>query len=75
MGVNFSGSGDDKDQSPIWVRIPSLLADPLPEVTYVVGHTTLLELTMIQNLIGIDTLGTTGEYLIIEDNVPRAEKL
>jgi len=75
MGTNFSNSGDDKDQSPIWVRIPSLLADPLPEVTYIVGHTTLLELTMIQNLIGIDTLGTTGEYLIIEDNVPRAEKL
>lgn len=74
MGANFSNSGDDIDQSPIWVRMGSLLADAIPEKVYVVGHTTLKELTMIDNLIGIDTLGTTGEYLVIEDGIPTAKK-
>lgn len=74
MGDNYSNSGNDIDQSPIWVRIPSLMEDAIPNKVYVVGHTTLKELTIVDNLIGIDTLGTTGEYLVIEDGKPSAKK-
>lgn len=74
MGDNYSNSGNDIDQSPIWVRIPSLMEDAIPNKVYVVGHTTLKELTIVDNLIGIDTLGTTGEYLVIENGIPTAKK-
>jgi hypothetical protein len=75
MGNNFDQSGDDVTQPPIWVRIPSLLTDKINDITYVIGHTTLKELTITDNLIGIDTLGTSGEYLEINDLVPTAKKL
>lgn len=74
MGDNYSNHGDDVTQSPIWVRIPSLLKDKLDGKTFVVGHTTLERLAIIDTLIGIDTLGTSGEYLVIEDGIPRAKK-
>jgi len=76
MGDNFSQTGNDICQSPIWVRPPSLIADAIEGLTYVVGHTTVKELTIddkIPNIIFIDCLGTTGQYLVIEDGLPRAE--
>jgi hypothetical protein len=74
MGYNYSQSGDDVTQSPLWVRLPSLFQDKLIGFTFVVGHTTLKELTITENVIGIDCLGTTGEYLIIENNIPKSSK-
>lgn len=75
MGDNFSRTGDDVTQSPIWVRIPSLFKDKLDGKTFVIGHTTLMELTITDDIIGIDTLGTTGEYLLIKDGIPMAKKI
>jgi hypothetical protein len=74
-GPNMSNTGDDVTQSPIWVRLPSLFEDAVTGYVYVVGHTPLEELTITDNVIGIDTLGTTQEFLIIEDGVPSSAKL
>ena len=74
MGYNYSQSGDDVTQSPLWVRLPSLFQDGLIGFRFVVGHTTLKELTITENVIGIDCLGTTGEYLIIENKIPKSSK-
>lgn len=74
MGDNYSQSGNDVTQSPIWVRIPSLFNDGVDEFTFVVGHSTLKELTITDKIVGIDTLGVTGEYLIIEDNIAKSSK-
>lgn len=75
MGINYDSSGDDVTQSPIWVRIPSLFKDMLSDKIFVFGHTTLKELTIIDNMIGIDVLGTSGEYLLIENGCPKPKKL
>lgn len=75
IGDNLDNSGDDITQSPIWVRIPSLLKDKLDNKVFVVGHTTLKELTITDSLIGIDTIGTSGEYLEILDGTPTAKKI
>jgi hypothetical protein len=74
MGHNYSQSGDDITQSPLWVRLPSLFQDGLDGYTFVVGHSTLKELTITDRMIGIDTLGVTGEYLIIENNIAKSSK-
>lgn len=74
VGENYSQSGDDVTQSPLWVRIPSLFRDRLDDYTFVVGHSTLHELTITDSIIGIDTLGVTGEYLIIENNIAKSSK-
>lgn len=74
MGYNYSQSGDDVTQSPLWVRLPSLFQDGLVGFRFVVGHTTLKELTITENVIGIDCLGTTGEYLIIENKIAKSSK-
>lgn len=69
MGDNYDQSGNDVTQSPIWVRIPSLVKDKI-EGTMVVGHTTLERIAITDYLIAIDVLGTSGEYLVIEDGIP-----
>lgn len=74
-GPNMSQTGDDVTQSPIWVRLPSLFEDAVTGYVYVVGHTPLQELTITDNVIGIDTLGTTQEFLIIEDGILSSGKL
>ncbi len=78
MGNNYSQTGNDITQTPIWVRPQSLLADAIPDVVYVVGHTTVMKLGLMEdlpNLILIDCLGTTGEYLVIEDDIASNRKL
>lgn len=72
----FNGNdpcGDDVTQSPIWVRPQSLNEDSLDYI-HVVGHTgqkrIAVEPTKFLNKgsgLFIDTLGSSGEYLIIED--------
>lgn len=67
------GSGDDTYQTPIWIRPYSLIKvneDSLGlEYTQVVGHTTMRQLVIKEGVpyIFIDTLGISGQYLIIED--------
>lgn len=77
MGMNLDGSGDDICQTPIWVRPRSLMQDMYEGVKCVVGHTTVKQLGLNPDdtkLILIDSLGTTQEYLVIENGVPRVAK-
>ncbi len=67
IGENFSFSGDDTCQSPIWVRPNSLRRDGIEGFVQVVGHTPQRELVMDDSVVLIDTLGTSGEYLMITD--------
>ena len=57
------------------MRIPSLFEEHLPDVKYVIGHTTQETLVITEGIIAIDTIGTSGEYLEINDMVPTAKKL
>jgi hypothetical protein len=78
VGDNYSRSGNDITQPPIWVRPESLLADAINDVIYIVGHTTVKKLGLTENLpnlILIDCLGTTGEYLVIENDLVKAKSL
>ena len=70
MGENDSYGGNDVTQPPIWVRPQSLVKDMVKDIICIVGHTQVKELTVMEekNLILIDCLGSTDEYLIIEDN-------
>lgn len=64
-GTNASGKGNDITQSPIWVRLPSLLADGV-DFTQVVGHTQQDTITQVDDkVILIDAL-ENGEYLVID---------
>lgn len=67
MGKNSDLSGDDITQSPIWVRPKSLLQDKIDDYIQVVGHTRQKKITINDGIVLIDTLGTSGEYLKIED--------
>jgi len=78
MGNNFSQTGNDICQTPIWVRPQSLIADAIEGLTYIVGHTTVDELTINKNtpnVIFIDCLGTSGQYLVIENGSPIPESI
>lgn len=70
IGDNHSYSGNDITQTPIWVRVQSLVKDMVEDIICIVGHTQVKELTIMKdnNLILIDCLGYTDEYLIIEDD-------
>ena len=74
MGDNFDQTGDDITQGPIWVRPFSLMVDMVDEITCVVGHTQVRKLEINPKLILIDCLGTTKEYLIIEDGIPKSSE-
>lgn len=72
----YSNTGDEVMQTPVWIRPMSLLKanrETLREkVIQVVGHTTMHRIDIEGKATGgryyfIDTLGTSGEYLIIED--------
>lgn len=75
VGPNYSNYGDDITQTPIWVRPESLLVDILDGKICVVGHTTQDKLTQVGNIILIDTIGTSGEFLTIVDGVGKADKV
>jgi predicted phosphodiesterase len=74
-GENLDRSGDDVTQSPIWVRIPSLFRDMVKGFTYVVGHTTVKEMHMASNIVAIDCLSTSNEYLVIQNGEAFARKI
>ena len=77
IGDNWSQTGNDKTQPPIWVRPAALMADMLDDITCVVGHTTVKTLGLsddYQTIILIDCIGTSGEYLVIENNIAKIAK-
>lgn len=67
--------GNDKFQSPIWVRPPSLTYDGIPGFTQVVGHTGQSTIqTKYRGFVFIDTLAH-GEYMILENDVIKVGKI
>jgi predicted phosphodiesterase len=79
-GGYVDGYGDNVWQSPVWVRPKSLMKDS-KDLNYiqVVGHTGQNQIDIKGKSTGgkyyfIDTLGTSGEYLIIEDGQVRVGK-
>lgn len=72
MGVNMDHSGDDICHSPIWVRPRSLMRDRIEDYVQIIGHTQMNNLQITENVVLIDTLGTTGEYLQIVDGIMSA---
>jgi predicted MPP superfamily phosphohydrolase len=67
VGENNSPFGDDTCQSPIWVRPQSLMSDTIKGYIQIVGHTPKKEIILNQHVVVIDTLGRSGQFLLIED--------
>lgn len=63
-GKYRSPTGDEVEQSPIWVRPNSLMRDRIDGYIQVVGHTVQDRLLIHKNGVFIDTIGTSGQYLI-----------
>ena len=69
--------GDNMGQTPVWIRPRSLMKDGLPfkkDIIQVVGHTEQNQIDIKGKATGgryyfIDTLGTSQEYLVVEDGV------
>jgi hypothetical protein len=76
-GDRFSMTGDDVTQGPLWVRPYSLSKDKVEGLWFVVGHTTSRALSIVDEhqIILIDCLGETGEYLIVEDGKPMSSNI
>lgn len=68
MGKWRDQYGDDITQTPIWVRPTSLRRDGLDNYIQIVGHTMQDNIQINKNIILIDTLGTSQEYLEINNN-------
>lgn len=80
----FNGTnqfGDNICQTPIWVRPRSLMKDSKElGLIQIVGHTSMNRIDIKGKSTGsryffIDTLGTSGEYLIIENGIFSADKI
>ncbi len=74
-GTKFCNYGDDITQTPIWVRPESLRKDKLDGLIQVVGHTVQNSIITTEEIILIDTLGTSGEYLEINNGILTAKKI
>lgn len=79
----YDNTGDDLDQTPIWIR-PSSLIDAsqiikAQGIIQVVGHTSILKLILdepkLEGYILTDTFDTSKEYLIIDGNELIVEKV
>ncbi len=66
-GLSYDPSGDDPEQPPVWVRPRSLLSDRIEGYTQIVEHTVQERIVLSDEVIFIDTLGTSREYLVWED--------
>lgn len=73
-GQTNSPYGDDPEQTPLWVRPDSLVKDKIDGYQQIVGHTTQDKMIFLEDVILIDTLGTSGEYFVWEDGRYRAIK-
>ncbi len=65
--VKGTYNGDSPENSPIWVRPPSLRQDMIGSYFQIVGHTSQQTICIEERLALIDTLGYSGEYVIIEN--------
>lgn len=74
-GDRFNRYGDEVCQTPIWVRPFSLKMDIIDGYTQIVGHTMQNDIIPHGLITFIDTLGTSGEYLAIEDGEMSVLKL
>jgi len=87
--ADYSGCGENKSQSPIWIRPASLMSankvtEKIPnglknKYIQVVGHTIQNKIDVKGNSTGsryyfVDVLPTSGEYMIIEDGVIKFNK-
>lgn len=67
----FDRTGDSKTQPPTWIRPETLMQDAIHGFVQVVGHTASPDLLRLQSgsatLYTIDTLGTSGEYLMMRE--------
>lgn len=68
-------NGNNIYQSPIWVRPESLKKDALEKVVHVIGHSKKPHITFQDNIIFIDVLKTTQEYLCIENDIISVKKI
>ncbi|HOY97424.1 MAG TPA: metallophosphoesterase [Catalimonadaceae bacterium] len=68
-GVMEDSYGDEICQSPIWVRPDSLMADPIPNFSQVVGHTQIKKVQRSGSYYFIDTLGTSNEYFVLDNGI------
>lgn len=78
LSFKFAGMdnyGDSAQSSPIWIRENSLLKDGIEGWIQIVGHTVGNNLKQKGNVWMIDTLGTSKEYLVIENNEFLVKKL
>jgi hypothetical protein len=90
MAVNITKAiyldeyGDNIEQSPIWIRPRSLMAanrDTLrKQIIQVVGHTQVTTMTGQEKMSGgryflIDCLGTSGQYMVINDGEVSINKI
>lgn len=76
MGKNKSTDGEDFEQSPIWVRPYSLWRDAVEGgFTQIAGHTQQPGLLINADVILIDTLGTSIEYLVYDSGKFTVRKL
>jgi predicted phosphodiesterase len=67
--------GDEICQGPLWIRPNSLRKSFLPGYVHVVGHTHQPNVTIEKDIILIDTLDHSKQYLVIDNNVPYAKNL
>jgi predicted MPP superfamily phosphohydrolase len=74
IGKNYSQTGNDICQTPIWIRPESLVKDMVGEFKQVVGHTQKIQIHIDMDLILIDALNSS-EYLIIEDGIISVGKI
>lgn len=74
-GLSGSKSGDDKEQTPIWVRPFSLVTDKIDNYVQVVGHTQKEHVLLREHINLIDCLGKSQEYFIWEDGEKRVGKV
>ena len=67
--------GNNIWQSPLWIRPLSLLRDCLDDYNQIVGHTQVYNMDLSIPIKCIDTLGTSQEYLVINDGIFKAKTL
>jgi predicted phosphodiesterase len=65
--IGCSRTGDDEFQSPLWIRPKSLLLNKIDGVVQIVGHTVRYAIENLYDVVFIDTLETSGEYLFIDN--------
>lgn len=75
VGEKFDKLGNEICQTPIWVRPKSLREDKIEGYIQIVGHTVQKKLITTGDIILTDTLGTSGEYLEINNGILTAKTI